>query len=69
MELEAVLYREWGKWHAVVPLADGTASDRTFCGKNAIKAVRMYQKWDEKPEGERCANCVITMSHWKAGVI
>lgn len=58
MSLEAVQYREFGKWHAVIP----TDEDRTFCGKNAIKAHRMYFKWDEV--SDRCANCVIAMSHW-----
>jgi hypothetical protein len=50
-DLEAVQYsRAWGQWHAVYP-----DTDRTFCGLNAIKAKRMYQRWAEQPY--RCATC------------
>jgi hypothetical protein len=49
--LEAVQFREWGRWHAV--RSDDT--DRTFCGRNAINARRMYEQWGDIDD--RCRPC------------
>ena len=56
MSGEAVQFRELGQWHAV--LGD---TDRTLCGRDAIKAERMYVDWDGIVDDERCRVCLRSL--------
>jgi hypothetical protein len=53
MSVEAVQFRELGQWHAVL-----AAQDRTLCGRDAIKAQRMWVDWNGQFESECCLVCV-----------
>ena len=53
MNVEAVQFRELGQRHAVL---DDT--DRTLCGRDAIKAERMYVDWDGIVDDECCRVCL-----------
>lgn len=49
--IEAVQLGRWGRWHAVRP-----GEDDTFCGRSAMKAIRMWHDWDEE-QWDRCRRC------------
>ena len=53
MSVEAVQFREFGQWHAV-----RGDTDRTVCGRDAIKAERMYVDWDGIFDDECCRVCL-----------
>ena len=55
--IEAVQFRELGPWHAIRPGRDGEASGRTFCGRKAIAAQRMWEEWS--PYLRRCRRCLL----------
>lgn len=55
--IEAVQFRELGPWHAIRPGRDGEASGRTFCGRKAIAAQRMWEEWS--PHLRRCRRCLL----------
>jgi len=63
MSVEAVQFRELGQWHAV--LGD---TDRTLCGRDAIKAERMYVDWDGIFDDECCRVCLRAITGWAGSV-
>ena len=63
MSVEAVQFREFGQWHAVL---DDT--DRTLCGRDAVKAERMYVDWHGIVGDERCRMCQRAIAAHRGGV-
>lgn len=58
-DLEAVQFREFGPWHAVEPdPRTFAATNRTLCGRDAIRACRMYASWREQVENHPCQRCL-----------
>ena len=63
MSVEAVQFRELGQWHAVVGYID-----RTLCGRDAIKAERMYVDWDGIFNDDCCHVCQRAIAARPGGV-
>lgn len=57
MSIEAVQFRDFGRWHAVP-----AEQNRTLCGRDAIKAERMWVDWNGITDIESCRNCLAAVT-------